>query len=68
MIGHFYKDRLSVADPGGSTLIGDILIALLITAVAIILGVVVHPLLFFIIVLAIVWLFARRGTHRGAHW
>jgi hypothetical protein len=54
------------ADMGGTTLIGDILVALLITAVAVILGVIVHPLLFFLLVLAVVWLFARHGTHRGA--
>jgi hypothetical protein len=40
----------------------DILVALLITAVAIVLGVVVHPLLFFVVVLAIVFLVARRRT------
>jgi hypothetical protein len=40
----------------------DILIALVITAIAIALGVTVHPLLFFLIVLAVVWLIAR---HRG---
>lgn len=44
----------------------DILIALVITAVAIVLGVVVHPLLFFIVALAIVWLVARHGSGRGA--
>jgi hypothetical protein len=40
----------------------DILVALLITVVAIILGVTVHPLLFFLIVLAVLWLVARHGT------
>jgi hypothetical protein len=47
-------------------MLADILVALLITVVAIVLGVVVHPLLFFIIVLAVVWLFARHGSRRGA--
>ncbi len=47
-------------------MLADILIALLITAVAIVLGVVVHPLLFFVVVLAIVWLFVRHGGRRGA--
>jgi len=42
--------------------LGDILIALVITALAIVLGVVVHPLLFFIVVLAIVWLVVRRRS------
>ena len=46
-------------------MIGDILIALLITAVAIVLGIVVHPLLFFIVVLAVVYLFTRHSG-RGA--
>jgi hypothetical protein len=43
----------------------DILIAVLITVVAIILGIAVHPLLFFVVVLAIVWLFTR---HRSGSW
>ena len=47
-------------------MLADILVALLITAIAIVLGIVVHPLLFFLLVLAVVWLFARHGTHRGA--
>ena len=47
-------------------MLGDILIALLITAVALVLGFVVHPLLFFIVVLAIVYLFARHGSRSGA--
>jgi hypothetical protein len=46
--------------------LGDILVALLITAIAIVLGFVVHPLLFFLVVLAVVWLFARHGTRSGA--
>lgn len=44
----------------------DILVALLITAVAIVLGIVVHPLLFFLVVLAVVWLLARHGSGRRA--
>lgn len=43
----------------------DILIAVLITVVAIILGIAVHPLLFFVVVLAIVWLFT---CHRSGSW
>jgi hypothetical protein len=42
----------------------DILIALLITAVAIVLGITVHPLLFLIVVLAVVWLFTRHSSRR----
>lgn len=47
-------------------MLGDILIALLITIVAIVLGIVVHPFLFFLVVLAVVWLFARHSTRRRA--
>ena len=47
-------------------MLADILVALLMTAVAIVLGVVVHPLLFFVVVLALVWLLARHGGRRGA--
>lgn len=43
-------------------MLGDILVALVITAIAIFLGVVVHPLLFFIVVLAVVYLFARHRS------
>jgi hypothetical protein len=38
----------------------DILIALLITIVAVALGATVHPLLFFLVVFAIIYLVARR--------
>ena len=47
-------------------MLADILIALLITVVAVVLGLTVHPLLFFLIALAIVWLFARHRAHGGA--
>ncbi len=40
----------------------DILIALLITAAAVALGLTVHPLLFFLIVFAIVYIVARHRT------
>ena len=45
----------------------DVLVALLITAIAIILGLTVHPLLFFAIALAIVYLFVRspRSSRRA---
>ena len=45
-------------------MLGDVLIALVITALAIVLGVVVHPILFFIVVLAVVYLFARVRSRR----
>jgi hypothetical protein len=40
-------------------MIFDILVALVITAIAVVLGITVHPVLLFIIVLAIVYLVAR---------
>jgi hypothetical protein len=40
----------------------DILVALVITAIAVVLGITVHPLLLFIIVLAVVYLVARRRS------
>ena len=39
----------------------DILIAVLIVIVAAILGLVVHPLLWIIVIVAILWLFGRRS-------
>jgi hypothetical protein len=46
-------------------MIFDILVALVITAIAIVLGVAVHPILLFIIVLAVVYLVVRsRGRSR----
>lgn len=39
----------------------DIIVAALIVAVAAVLGLTVHPLLWFVIILAIIWLFTRRG-------
>lgn len=43
----------------------DILVALVITAIAVVLGITVHPVLLFIIVLAIVYLVVRsRGRSR----
>ena len=41
-------------------MIRDVLLAALITVVAVILGVTVHPLLFALLVLAVLWLFTRR--------
>ena len=40
----------------------DILVALVITVIAIVLGITVHPVLLFIIVLAVVYLFARHRS------
>jgi hypothetical protein len=41
----------------------DILIAIVIVAVAAILGVVVHPVLWVIVIAAALWLFGRHRTH-----
>jgi hypothetical protein len=40
----------------------DVVVALLITVIAIVLGITVHPVLLFIIVLAVVYLFARHRS------
>jgi hypothetical protein len=39
----------------------DIVIAVIIVAIAAVLGLVVHPVLWVIIIAAVIWLFARRG-------
>lgn len=46
--------------PGG--MIADILIAIVIVLVAAALGIVVHPLLWLIIIVAALWLLGRRGS------
>ncbi len=45
-------------------MLGDILIALVITVIAIVLGIAVHPILFFVVVLAVIYLFARVRSRR----
>ncbi len=42
----------------------DILVALLITAVAVVLGITVHPLLFLLLILAVGYLFTRHAGSR----
>lgn len=42
----------------------DILVALLITAVAVVLGITVHPLLFLLLILAVAYLFTRHAGNR----
>ena len=45
----------------------DILIALVIVVVAAALGLIVHPLLWLVLIVAVLWLFSRRGSwSRGA--
>jgi hypothetical protein len=39
----------------------DILIAVIIVIIAAVLGLVVHPLLWIIVIVAVLWLFARRS-------
>jgi hypothetical protein len=43
-------------------MIADLLIAFVIVVIAATLGLVVHPLLWFIVVFAVLWLFVRRGS------
>ena len=43
-------------------MVRDILIAAVIVIIAAVLGLTVHPLLWFVIILAVIWLFARRGS------
>jgi hypothetical protein len=43
----------------------DILIAAIIVVIAAVLGLTVHPLLWFLVILAVLWLFARRGRARS---
>jgi len=43
----------------------DILIALVIVVVAAALGLIVHPLLWLVVIVAVIWLFSRRGSWSG---
>jgi hypothetical protein len=45
----------------------DILIAVVIVVIAMILGLVVHPILWIIIIAAALWLFARRGPRSARY-
>ena len=48
--------------PGiGPTVLLDILIAVIIVVIAAVLGLVVHPLLWIVIIVAVLWLFFRRS-------
>jgi hypothetical protein len=46
-------------------MIADVLIALVIVVIAAALGIVVHPLLWLIVIVAALWLFGRRGSWSG---
>lgn len=45
----------------------DVLIALIIIVVAVALGLTVHPLFWFLVILAALWMFGRRGAHRRVY-
>lgn len=45
----------------------DILIAIIIVAIAAVLGLVVHPILWVIVIAAALWLFARRGPRSARY-
>jgi hypothetical protein len=47
--------------------LADVLVALLIVVVAAVLGLVVHPLLWFIAVFALIYLFTRHSGGRRSH-
>ena len=42
----------------------DIVVAIVIVAIAAVLGIVVHPLLWVIVIAAVLWLFFRHGSRR----
>jgi hypothetical protein len=46
-------------------MLGDILIALVIVVVAALLGLIVHPLLWLVLIVAVLWLLGRRGSWSG---
>jgi len=43
-------------------MVRDLLLALVITVVAVVLGLIVHPLLFLLLIFAVLYLFTRRAT------
>ena len=43
----------------------DILVAVVIVIIAAVLGIVVHPVLWVILIAAALWLFGRRRSHAG---
>jgi hypothetical protein len=44
----------------------DIVIALVIVVIAAALGLIVHPILWFLVILAVLWLLTRRGSWSGS--
>ena len=43
-------------------MLGDVLIAVVIIVIAALLGILVHPLLWLVLIVAALWLFSRRGS------
>lgn len=52
---------VAAADGYSDAVLVDILIAIVIVAVAVVLGLVVHPVLWVILIAAALWLFTRRS-------
>lgn len=46
----------------------DIVIALVIVIIAAALGLLVHPILWLIVIIAVIWLFSRRGSWSGTRY
>jgi hypothetical protein len=55
--GHIKREK--------NSMLLDILIAILIVAVATILGLVVHPILWVLVIVAVLWLFGRNRSRSG---
>lgn len=48
-------------------MIFDLLVALVIVAIAVLLGLTVHPLFWLVVIVAVLWLFGRRGMGRARY-
>ena len=66
--GEHPRQQFFVEGNGVPAMMMDLLIALVITIVAVALGVTVHPVLFFLIAFAVIWLIVRHrsGGRRSA--
>lgn len=59
---------MCLAEPGNTKhMLIDILVAIIIVAIAAILGIVVHPVLWVIVIAAALWLFGRSRARAGVH-
>jgi hypothetical protein len=63
-MGIYVPDLACHSKKGRAVMLLDILIAVLIVVVAAILGIVVHPLLWILVIVAALWLFGRRRVSR----